>query len=191
MQPAIILASASPRRRQLLEQIHADFSVIVPDIDETVLPGEKASGHVKRLAMTKAAAVDSHDADLVIAADTVLWFKGKILGKPSSEEDACAMLASLSGKRHTVYTGLAIMGRGAVSCTATKTAVYFRKLDREQIISYVRREVPFDCAGAYRIQDLGALLVRKIRGSFTNVVGFPLETLYREALQMGYDLLRG
>lgn len=180
----IILASASPRRRELLEQIGLKFSIFVTDADESKtdknLPVDL---YVEEVAMAKAAAAASALKDeknaLIISADTVVYHNGKIMGKPKDEENAASMLSELSADVHEVYTGFCIMrvsdGFSVAGCECTK--VYFNQLTPETIKGYIKSGEPMDKAGAYGIQGKGALLVNKICGDYFNVVGLPLSRL--------------
>ena len=178
----LVLASQSPRRRALLTNVGFSFSVVNPDIDEdtvshAVPPGE----YVSVLALMKAqkgAALCEHPA-IVIGSDTTVVLDGTVLNKPADAEDARRMLKALSGRTHTVYTGIAIVD-GERSITAVGTAnVTFRDLDDKEIAAYVEGGSPLDKAGAYGIQDdQGAVFVRRVEGCYFAVVGLPMELLY-------------
>lgn len=178
------MASASPRRKELLGNMGLDFRVIVSNADEsdvdTSVPPEI---YVQELALLKAAAVArqvlNNKKAVVIAADTIVVYDGKILGKPSDTADAKAMLAMLSGKTHRVYTGFCVLRlRDAYTvCKNVCTEVTFRELTEDKIDGYVRSGEPMDKAGAYGIQGLGAMLVDKIDGDYFNVVGLPVSSL--------------
>ena len=184
--PRLILASQSPRRRVLLRQIGLKFSVWPSAVREDLLDHETPEHNAKRIALNKALEIArSSRRGIVIGADTIVVLKGVILGKPRSQREAEKMLRTLSGKRHTVYTGFALVdvetGRRIVDIE--KTNVWFRRLTREEIKEYVASGSPMDKAGAYGIQDdYGAVFVERIEGCFYNVVGFPLTKFY-EALQ--------
>jgi septum formation protein len=184
--PRLILASQSPRRRVLLRQIGLKFSVRPSAVREDLLDHETPEHNAKRIALNKALEIArSSRRGIVIGADTIVVLKGVILGKPRSQREAEKMLRTLSGKRHTVYTGFALVdvetGRRIVDIE--KTNVWFRRLTREEIKEYVASGSPMDKAGAYGIQDdYGAVFVERIEGCFYNVVGFPLTKFY-EALQ--------
>ncbi len=178
-----VLASASPRRRHLVAQLIRDAQYDVSDSEEQFLPGEEAPMAVTRLAREKAETVsERHLPALVLGADTVVVLDGTILGKPSDAQDAARMLASLSGRTHDVYTGIALV-HGPTSRVVTEavcTRVHFDTLSDEEIAAYVRSGAPLDKAGAYGIQDdTGALFVRGIDGDYFNVVGLPQNRLYR------------
>lgn len=176
----LVLASASPRRRELLAQLGLPFEVVPPEVDESVRAGEDPRAYVVRLAREKVDRVASRRRDaLVLAADTAVVLGTEILGKPRDAPEAESMLWRLSGRDHLVLTGVAI-GRSPkpVSAIAVETRVWFRSLRPEEIRWYVRSGEPLDKAGAYGIQGLGGALVRRIEGSASNVVGLPVaETL--------------
>jgi septum formation protein len=180
MTPPIILASSSPRRKDLLRQIGIEFMSDHVDVDERVLPNEKPEVYVARVALDKARAeVQKAGAGIVIAADTIVALDDAILGKPANARDAARMLGLLSGKRHQVITGLAIID-AATGITLTRnevTYVWFHPLAQDEIDSYVNTGEPLDKAGAYGIQGKGALLVDRIEGCYYNVVGLPLSLL--------------
>lgn len=175
----LILASASPRRAELLSQIGVQYSVCSADIDESVLPEESPSEYVGRLAQEKAKAIlSAHVDNVVIAADTSVVLNGQILGKPENKDHAVDILQSLSGRVHDVYTGVAVcqmqQGEIEVLTEVIKTQVAFFPLALEQIQRYVATAEPMDKAGAYGIQGKGAVFVESIEGSYSNVVGLPL-----------------
>ena len=174
----LILASASPRRRELLASLGIPYAVLAPSIDETPHPGEPPDGYVRRLAEEKASAIAVSEPDrLVLGADTAVVLGGEILGKPQQAGIARKMLARLSGEIHSVFTGVALSGVRRESLVV-ETRVEFRTLCTDEIDWYVRTGEPLDKAGGYAIQGRGGFLVRSIQGSFSNVVGLPLaETL--------------
>jgi septum formation protein len=178
--PIIILASSSPRRKDLLRQIGVEFSIDSADVDERVLPNEAPEEYAVRVALDKARLAASRAvAGIVIAADTIVVVGDEILGKPADAGDAERMLKMLSGKAHRVITGLAVMD-AATGRTLTQTSithVWFRRLMQQEIVSYIATGEPLDKAGAYGIQERGALLVDKIEGCYYNVVGLPLSLL--------------
>ena len=189
---SVILASNSPRRKELLEQIGVtDFKVSAPNVDESVEPGLSPAEIVEQLSRRKAeaAANKAGPSDLIIAADTVVALDGAVLGKPRSEEDAFAMLTSLSGREHHVYTGVTVLQGDRAVTGHEETAVTFRELPRSEIRSYIATGEPMDKAGAYGIQGVGALLVSGIRGDYCNVVGLPVFRLGRMLAEFGVDLL--
>src|SRR5688572_1086317 len=173
--PVLRLASASPRRRQLLELIGVPHVVTPADIDETPLPAEAATVYVTRLAGEKAAAVRRQYPDLpVLAADTTVHVGGAILEKPHSEADCVRMLSLLSGRKHQVYTGLCVISPAGPGVNCVETEVEFRRISREEMSAYWASGEPQGKAGAYAIQGFGAVFVEKITGSYTNVMGLPL-----------------
>lgn len=187
----VILASNSPRRKELLRQIGLEFSVDPADVDERVLPDEPPEQYAVRVALDKArvAAVRAR-AGLIIAADTIVVLDGEILGKPADAEDATRMLTKLSGRAHTVITGLAIKdaSTGKELTRASSTRVWFRAITQREIAAYVSTGEPLDKAGAYGIQQRGALLVDKIEGCYFNVVGLPLSLLGELLQAFGVDM---
>ena len=172
--PKIILASASPRRRELLALISPDFDVLVSGIDETALPNEAPQTFAERMATEKAAALELPPDTLIIAADTVVTIHEQILGKPESAQAAIDMLTLLSDKSHHVITGVCIRTPVNFRTFSVSTEVTFRALAPSEIEAYVSTGCPMDKAGAYGIQGGAAPFVRSIHGSYTNVVGLPL-----------------
>ena len=174
----VILASASPRRKELLSLLLPAFEVRVPRVDETPQPGEAAGDYAERLAAEKAVEVarEAPAGAIIVAADTVVVLDGRILGKPRDAADAHRMLAALSGRSHEVITGVCVRTaeEGTGERFRTVTEVRFRALDEEEIAEYVESGEPMDKAGAYAIQSGAAHMVKEIRGSYTNVVGLPL-----------------
>ncbi len=192
MNPLIILASNSPRRRDMLKQVGLDFSIDPADVDERILPGEGPEAYALRVAKDKArVAAGRAGTGVVIAADTIVVLGDEVLGKPSDAADAERMLRMLSGREHRVITGLVVLdaASGRFSERTAVTSVWFRELKSEEIRSYVESGEPMDKAGAYGIQEKGALLVRKIDGCYFNVVGLPLSLLSEILLQFGVKLL--
>lgn len=179
--PKIILASASPRRKELIELAGYDFEVICADIVEVVPEEAMPQEVVMSLALQKAQAVAAeHKEAVVIGSDTVVALDGKILGKPHSEQEACEMLRSLSGRTHKVFTGVAIVCGGKVKNFFDETDVEFYSLGDDEIKKYVATGEPTDKAGAYGIQGKGSVLVKRINGDFFSVMGLPIAKLYRE-----------
>ena len=177
----IILASASPRRKELMELAGYDFEVICADIVEVVPEEAMPQEVVMSLALQKAQAVAAeHKEAVVIGSDTVVALDGKILGKPHSEQEACEMLRSLSGRTHKVFTGVAIVCDGKVKSFFDETDVEFYSLGDDEIKKYVATGEPTDKAGAYGIQGKGSVLVKRINGDFFSVMGLPIAKLYRE-----------
>ena len=177
-----ILASASPRRQELLTKIIEDFEVVVSDFDEDSVEFKgDVEDYVKTLARGKAQSVASqaNKDSIIIAADTIVVIDGKILGKPKNENDAYNMLKLLSNKVHRVYSGIAVINTAndVMKNESIFTEVKFSELTHEDIINYINSKEPLDKAGAYGIQGLGALFVEKINGCYYNVVGLPLNLL--------------
>jgi septum formation protein len=185
--PPIILASASPRRRELLTLVGLNHTAVPADIDESSYPSENPRAHVERLARTKAETVqrDQHANALVIAADTVVVIDDMILGKPANPEDARVMLRRLSGRTHTVFTGIACAYQGRAVSTVECVEVTFRPLDDWEITEYIATGEPLDKAGSYGIQGFGATIVRRIDGDYFSVMGLPLVQLVELLRQLG------
>lgn len=184
----IILASASPRRSELLDSAGIRFDVVPGHIDETQLPGEEPVAHVLRLAKEKAKEVARReDGRWFIGADTIVLCDGEIMGKPRDDADAVRMLKKLSGRAHEVVTGYAVYDRQAdrLLTDAVSTAVVFKELTDAEITAYVSTGCPLDKAGAYAIQGGAAHMVRRIEGSYTNVVGLPLCEVVAALRDMG------
>ena len=182
----VILASKSPRRRELLSRIFPNFEIIVSDADETLPEGLSPAECAEAVALRKGSAVAAEQGDdaLVISSDTMVELGGVILGKPASAADAHRMLAMLSGKRHNVHTGVAVHYRGRVFSGVDTTRVEFRPLTESEIDEYIATGEPMDKAGAYGIQGKGGALVSGYDGNFDTVVGLSLsltERLVREA----------
>lgn len=175
----IILASQSPRRQELLKLITSDFEIKVSNVDETLPDKITPKEAVMYLSKIKAEPFTDGD-DIVIGADTVVALDGKILGKPKSKENAKEMLRFLSGRTHSVFTGVTLANDKKTKTFAVETKVKFFELTNEEIDAYIKTKEPFDKAGAYGIQGYGSLLVEKIDGDFFNVVGLPVSTLARE-----------
>jgi septum formation protein len=186
--PRFVLASGSPRRRELLSALGLSFDVRPVDLDETPGPGEPAAHYVERLARAKAEAA-VHRGELVLAADTAVLLTNELLVKPADELDAKRMLAQLAGEEHEVLTGIALAEDGRPTLgTVERSLVEIAPLDRHEIDWYVATGEPLDKAGAYAIQGLGALFVERVSGNYTNVVGLPLPAVNRLLRQRGYDL---
>ena len=171
----IILASGSPRRRQLLEMLDLPFRVVTPDVDESLDPAEQPEAYVTRLAREKARTVAARErAGPVLAADTTVVLRGRVFGKPADSAAAAEMLRRLQGRKHQVLTAVAVALDGRLEHALDVTEVTFRRLSDEQIADYVATGEPLDKAGAYAIQGKGAALVEGIRGDFFGVMGLPL-----------------
>ena len=174
-----LLASSSPRRRQLLAQLGLTFTIRAADIDETMDPDRRPSEEVGRISAQKAAAVAAEPETIVIAADTIVCMDGRILGKPKTEDEAFAMLKNLAGRSHEVLTGLTVRQGGRSVTQVERTRVQFRPCRDEELRAYIATGEPMDKAGAYGIQGKGALLVQGIRGDYYNVVGLPVARVAR------------
>jgi septum formation protein len=175
--PPLVLASASPRRRWLLEKLGRSFDVDVPDVDEVARPDERPNVFAQRMADEKAAAVALRRRDAwVLAADTVVTLDATALGKPRDADEAQRMLSALAGRAHVVFTGVALLRPGGEPAerVAISTPVVFRTLTRAEIHAYIATGEPFDRAGSYAIQGEGAHLIDRVEGSYTNVIGLPL-----------------
>lgn len=193
----LVLASASPRRKELLEQLGVQFEICVPNVDESSVKQKDvpAGLYVQELALLKAGAamelIGCKKNTLVIAADTVVFKDKKILGKPKDAAHAKEMLTALSGAEHAVYTGICVMraSDGCSVCRAVKTIVRFKELSEGKIERYIQTGEPMDKAGAYGIQGYGATLVEGIEGDYFNVVGLPVAAL-AELLEQefGYEI---
>lgn len=189
-----ILASGSPRRKELLGIMGLDFKVVVSDADEdTVSKDVPVELYVQELALLKAAATAKtilhNKKAIIIAADTIVVQNDKIFGKPTDEADAYAMLSQLSQNVHEVYTGYCVMrmSDGKSVCNKVKTEVEFKKLDEDTIRNYIKSGEPMDKAGAYGIQGLGSIMINKINGDYFNVVGLPVSAL-SDTLKKEFDI---
>lgn len=185
----VILASQSPRRKELLGLLRLDFTVRVANIDETMDPNLPAREEVARVSRLKAQAVPHESDDIVIAADTIVVCENEVLGKPSDEADAFRMLKLLSGRDHQVMTGLTVLrGDRTVSCTET-TDIHFRNLSDSEILSYIQTGEPMDKAGSYGIQGGAAVFAEKLVGDYFNVVGLPVCRLYQVLQEIAPEIL--
>jgi septum formation protein len=182
----IILASQSPRRKQLLEWAELNFEVMVSDTDESFPPELSFPDAAMHIAFEKAKAVKSGAGSLpIVAADTIVVCDDKLLGKPTDREDAIRMIKLLSGRVHVVITGVCILHGEEINCFYDETRVWFNELSDEEIGFYVDRHKPFDKAGAYAIQEwIGVVGIKKIEGDFYNVMGLPVNRVYRELEKM-------
>lgn len=193
MKQRVILASASPRRKELLEQIDLEFDVIPSKAEEIVLPDETPEEHVVRLSIDKATEVANRkdvDGRWFIGSDTIVLCNEQILGKPADQQHACEMLRQLSGREHHVLSGYAILDKqtGKQCAEAVSTRVRFRDLTDEEIARYIATGEPMDKAGSYAIQGRGVCFVAGIEGSYTNVVGLPLCRLTLALKELGVPL---
>ncbi len=173
----LVLASASPRRRKLLENAGLEFSVRPADVDESRRPAESPLGYVERLAETKARAV-WRAGELTLGADTTVVASGEILGKPADESEARTMLARLSGRAHEVVTGYCAFDGERAATGVETTKVFFRALSESEIAAYAASGEPLDKAGAYGIQGLASKFVERVEGCYFNVVGLPVARVF-------------
>ena len=188
-EPRLILASSSPRRAFFLKQLGYRFRKVAPEVDETPRNNEGPRQYVRRLAIEKAMAVaHRHRDSWVLAADTTVVVKDRLLGKPEDAKTARQMLRQLSGRRHRVLSAVAIthLSRSIAAHTISSTRVDFRGLSEKEIRWYVDTEEPLDKAGAYAIQGNGGYFVSRIEGSYSNVIGFPLEAFYELQQATGF-----
>jgi septum formation protein len=185
----LILASSSPRRKELLENLRLTFTISSSEVDESFDPTLSPEDVVMDLAERKAQVIFKENPNaFVIGSDTIVVADGQVLGKPTDEADAREMLKMLSGKKHDVYTGVSILSPNGTNRFFEKTEVWFWELNDEQINFYVQSGEPLDKAGAYGIQQLGSMLVKKINGDYFAVVGLPVSRTYRELKRLGYQL---
>lgn len=187
-QRRLVLASGSPRRRELLAAMGWSFEVRPVDLDESPWPGEDAAAYVGRLALAKARAAMSRPENagaLVLGADTVVALGGELLGKPSDGEDAKRMLRQLAGRRHEVLTGVALLDGEREWLEVARTRVEMAPLSDQEIADYVATGEPMDKAGSYAVQGRGGLFVAAIDGSYSNVVGLPVTVVYKMLLAAG------
>ncbi len=191
MSVQIILASASPRRKELLDQIKVIYKVYPVDLDETPLPNEAPLDYVQRLAAEKSAACKAKlNTEIpVLAADTAVCWEGVIMGKPKNQADCLAMLMQLSGKTHQVYSAISLRGRENTQAVSI-TEVTFRCLTEREILAYWHSGEPVDKAGSYAIQGIGGVFVESIRGSFSGVVGLPLFETAELLSKQGVELFK-
>jgi septum formation protein len=188
----IVLASTSPRRKQLLKQLGIDFTIVASNVEEKLNPRLKPKHQVEELALQKAKAVaDKFEDAIIIGADTLVAFNDEVIGKPKDVQDAKRMLKKLRGRQHAIVTGFALIdtATGRTILKSIETKVWFRKISPEEIAAYIKKEKPLDKAGAYAIQDLGSLFVEKIEGDYFGAVGLPLFLLARELKKLGVTIL--
>ena len=185
-----ILASQSPRRRELLSMLGLDFTIITADIDETMDEALSVEDAVAEVCRKKAEAVGvQNPGQLIVAADTIVVLENRVLGKPRTEEAAKDMLRSLSGRHHTVMTAFCLWKDGRADTHVEKTHVHFRALSEEEIAAYVATGSPMDKAGAYGIQDQAGIFVRALEGDYYNVMGLPLCSLVQKLREHGIMVL--
>ena len=183
----IILASKSSRRKHLLSRVLNNFKVIDSKLDESKVKIEKPSKYCKKLAQLKARKIaQNHTNDIIIGADTIVYFKKKILGKPKDYNEAFNMLKKLSGQTHTVYTGVSILSinQNLNVNFSEKTNVTFYEISDNQIDWYITNNNPYDKAGSYGIQDGSQLFVKSINGNYENVIGLPISKIYRYFIEL-------
>ena len=182
----IILASGSPRRQNFFQQLDVPFSIQIKEVEEIYPEHLKAAEITDYLADLKSKVfTDLQENDLLITSDTIVWFEGKAIGKPVDKEDAFFMLKAMSGKSHEVYTSVSIKSKSFQHIFNDKTLVEFEILSDEEILYYLENYKPFDKAGSYGIQDwIGLIGVKKIEGSYFNVMGLPVHKLYKELIKI-------
>lgn len=182
--PRLLLASTSPRRRQILESLNLSFEVISPQSEEASAHSENVEEITMENSLLKARSgisLAKHETDIIIGSDTLVVLKDKVMGKPQNREDAFKMLSQLSGQWHRVVTGVALVSKNYGELTTFDTSrIKFKSLIASEIENYVSTKEPYDKAGSYAVQGLGALLIEKIEGSYTNVMGFPIEKFLTE-----------
>jgi len=181
----IILASKSPRRQRFLKDLALDFSIELKEVEEVYPKELKGKEIVEYLAKLKASVYkDLKKETILVTADTIVWHKGEMLGKPKSAKDAIEMLQSLSGKKHKVFSAICLKSANKEIVFSDVTKVYFKKMSVEEITYYVENFKPLDKAGSYGIQEwIGLIGVKKIKGSYFNVMGFPVHKFYKEILK--------
>ena len=187
----LVLASQSPRRREILERAGFELCVRVSGVPEERLAGEHADAYVRRLSRAKAVAVPRESGEIVLGADTVVVLGDDVMEKPRDTAHAIEMLTMLSGAEHRVITGICLRHEGGQICDSAETAVRFAALSRAEIEDYVRSGEPMDKAGAYAIQGLAAKFIERIDGCYFNVVGLPVSLVYRHLKEIGAGLTPG
>tara|TARA_R110002073_G_scaffold128999_3_gene275050 strand:- start:4577 stop:5161 length:585 start_codon:yes stop_codon:yes gene_type:complete len=182
----IILASGSPRRQTFFKQLDVPFSIQIKEVEEIYPEHLKAADITDYLADLKSKAfTDLQENDLLITSDTIVWFEERAIGKPTDKEDAFQMLKAMSGKSHDVFTSVSIKSASFQQIFNDKTKVEFEKISDEEILYYLENYKPFDKAGSYGIQDwIGLIGVKKIEGSYFNVMGLPVHKLYKELMKI-------
>ncbi|MDR0839905.1 MAG: Maf family protein [Christensenellaceae bacterium] len=182
----LILASQSPRRRELFELIGLPFTAVTSDADEDIPSFTSPGSFVEQLALRKAQAVyATHPGCCVVGADTIVWLDDEIIGKPTNREDAYRILRRLSGRTHTVYTGLAVRTDAGAEVIHDTTLVTFAALSDDEIWHYIDSGEPMDKAGAYGVQGLGAIFVQRVEGCYFTVIGMPVPILYQMLKRAG------
>lgn len=186
----LILASSSPRRQELLEQVQIPFTVRTKAVDESLIQSIDPLEKVRKLSKVKGRAVPlNSDQEVILSADTLISFEGKILEKPKTKEEAYEMIASMSGKTHEVLTGVTLRRKDKEETFVERTKVEFWPLREEEIIAYINTDEPYDKAGAYGIQSLGAIFVKQLIGDFYNVMGLPLSRVVRKLREFDIQVL--
>ncbi|MBJ8028321.1 nucleoside triphosphate pyrophosphatase [Bacillus cereus group sp. N21] len=184
----LILASGSPRRKELLELAGVPFEIVVSEIEETIGAYSSPADIVMSLALQKASAVvENHEDSVVLGADTIVTYESRILGKPKDEAEAKEILQLLSGKIHEVYTGVALISKEKTVTFYERTEVTFWELTEEEVDAYIATKEPLDKAGSYGIQGKGSIFVQHIQGDYYSVVGLPIARLVRELKQFDND----
>ncbi|MDY4788426.1 MAG: Maf family protein [Bacilli bacterium] len=185
----IVLASKSPRRKELLSLITKDFIICESNFDESLIDEKNPLQLVKLLSYYKALTVQkNYPNDIIIGSDTIVCINNQILGKPKNIDDAKRMLTLLSNSTHEVITGLTILSKKKKICLAKKAKVYFKKLNDQEIDDYINSLEPFDKAGAYAIQGLGSKFIKKINGDYFTIVGLPVNLVYESLIKLGVKL---
>jgi septum formation protein len=188
LEPALVLASASPRRAQILTALGLSFRVSVSNVDETLLPGERGPAAAERLARAKARAVGERESLPVLAADTVVVCDDRILGKPATAAEAADMLRLLSGRTHEVVTGVCVFAAGQARSGIERTAVTIAHLSEDEIRWYTSTDEPYDKAGGYHVDGRGSLFIESVQGSPSNVAGLPVRLVLRLIREAGLAL---
>jgi len=190
--PPLVLASTSPRRREILETLGLVFGIRAADVDESLFPGESPYDAAERLAREKAGRVSaSEPGAVVVAADTIVVLEGRAFGKPADREDAVRMLRELCGRRHEVVTGLAVSRDGTLRSGREVSGVVLAPMTEEEIRLYVASGEPDDKAGAYALQGIGGVFIERVEGSPSNVIGLPVRLLARLLGEVGIHVLPG
>ena len=187
----LVLASSSPRRRELLQNMGLELQIVSPECEEIMDAAMEAGELVKKLSAEKARDVEKRTGSdsFIVAADTVVVIDGEILGKPADEAEAAEMLRKLSGRAHTVFTGVALLKGGTLLSDFEQTRVFFGPLSERKISAYIKSGEPMDKAGAYGAQGIGSVFIEKIDGDFFNVMGLPLYLLAKMFEKMGVSLI--
>lgn len=185
----IVLASASPRRKDLLAIITPNFDVVPSEVDESNITAETPVELVKKLSLAKCMDVHkTHNNDIVIGADTIVEIDGEVLGKPTDETDAISMLKKLEGKAHLVHTGVTVAKVDRIETIVQTTKVYFTQIPHSELLAYVKTDEPYDKAGGYGIQSWAAKYISGVEGCFFNVWGFPVAAVYEMLKKLGVNL---